>query len=276
MFITRYFSGICVLSLLAVLFLSLTLPAAAVPCDALEPNAPSSSVDLRPLFKAWELGPLHQGSRGTCSVFVVVGALEYATARKHHIGQRLSAEYLNWASNQVVGKAVDGGFFADLWKGFSAYGICPAQDMPYRDTFDPSLMPTEAAKKDAGRSLANGLRNHWIKPWDPNTGLTDAQVMAIKQVINRQWPVCGGFRWPKHPVWEDDVLEMASPENVFDGHSLLLVGYHDDPQQPGGGVFIFRNSNNDHPEGRMTYQYAAAYMNDAMWIDCQTEPHDSH
>lgn len=252
----------------AVLVLSHLL-AAAGPVNFSEPNTPPPHADLRPMFKTWDLGPLPQGSRGTCSVFAVVGALEFASARQHNAGQRFSVEYLNWASNQAVGQFVDGGFFADLWKGFSAYGICPAQEMPYRDRFDPNLKPGEEAKTQAGRFPADGLRIHWIKPWDPNTGLTDAQLTAIKQVMCRKWPVCGGFRWPKHPVWKDDVLEMASPENVFDGHSLLLVGYRDDPQQPGGGVLVFHNSNSDHPEGQMTYQYAAAYMNDAMWISSQ-------
>jgi hypothetical protein len=254
----------------AVLVLSHLL-AAAGPVNFSEPNVPPPLADLRPMFKTWELAPLPQGSRGTCSVFVVAGALEYASARHHHAGQRFSVEYLNWASNQVVGQCVDGGFFADLWKGFSAFGICPAPDMPYQDRFDPNLAPSEEARIHADRCLSDDLRNHWIKPWDINTGLTDAQLTAVKQVIGQGWPVCGGFRWPKHPVWKDDVLEMAPPENVFDGHSLLLVGYRDDPQQPGGGVFVFRNSNSDHSEGWMTYQYAAAYMNDAMWISTQPD-----
>lgn len=254
----------------AVLVLS-PLLAAASPVDNSEPNALPTRADLRPMFKTWDLGPLPQGRRGTCSVFAVVGALEFASARQHNAGQRFSVEYLNWASNQAVGQFADGGFFADLWKGFSVYGICPAQEMPYQDRFDPNMEPNEEARRRAARCLSDGLRHHWIKPWDPNTGLTEAQLTAIKQVICRKWPVCGGFRWPKHPVWRDDVLQMASPENVFDGHSLLLVGYRDDPQQPGGGVFVFHNSNADHPEGQMTYQYAAAYMNDAMWISSLTE-----
>ena len=113
-----------------------------------------------------------------------------------------------------------------------------------------------------------GLRLHWIKPWNPNTGLTEEQFIAIKHVLNKQWPVCGGFRWPKEPVqWKNDVLEMPPPEGVFDGHSVLIVGYRDDPEQPGGGVFLFRNSNNNGRDGYMTYEYARAYTNDAVWVD---------
>ena len=48
---------------------------------------------------------------------------------------------------------------------------------------------------------------------------------------------------------------------------MLLVGYRDDPSQPGGGVFLFRNTAGDFRDSLMTYQYAMTYMNDAVWID---------
>jgi C1A family cysteine protease len=63
------------------------------------------------------------------------------------------------------------------------------------------------------------------------------------------------------------VLEMPPTDGVYDGHSVLIVGWRDDPDQPGGGVFIFRNSSNNGRDGYMPYAYARAYMNDAVWID---------
>jgi len=65
---------------------------------------------------------------------------------------------------------------------------------------------------------------------------------------------------------------MAPPEGVFDGHSVLLIGYRDDPQQPGGGAFLLRNSNTDRDDGLMCYEYARAYLNDALWIDADKAP----
>jgi len=62
---------------------------------------------------------------------------------------------------------------------------------------------------------------------------------------------------------------MCPPEEVFDGHSVLLVGYRDDP--PGGGVFIFRNTNRGGRDGFMPYSYARAYMNDAVWIESKAQ-----
>jgi len=226
------------------------------------------NIDLRPTLEKWKLGPRVQGDRNICSVFTMVGALEYAMASKTHQGTQLSVEFLNWASNQVIGKMDDGGFFSDLWKGFRVYGVCPEEDMPYRNKFDAGLKPSQNAMDHARKLRKAGLRLHWIKPWNPKTGLKENEFLTVKRVLNRGWPVCGGFRWPKKPVrWKNDVLEMVPPDGVVDGHSVLIVGYRDNGEQPGGGVFIFRNSDNNGRDGYMTYEYARTYMNDAVWID---------
>ncbi len=229
-------------------------------------RAPPAEIDLRPMFEQWGLAVRPQGPRGTCSVFTVTGALEFARARRHGDGVPLSVEYLNWASNDAIHDATDGGFFSDLWKGFEAHGVCPDSDQPYAATFDPGLKPAEPATRHAAELRGDGYELHWIKPWDVTTGLTDAHLAEIKATLARRWPVCGGFRWPKAEQWNDGVLQFAPPEGVRDGHSVLLVGYRDDAHAPGGGTFVFRNSGNPKMDGRMTYEYAKAYMNDAAWI----------
>ncbi len=233
-------------------------------------GVPVSSIDLRPVFKNWGLDPRAQGARGTCSAFVVTGALEYALASQERRGTRLSVEFLNWASNRATGNREDGGYFSDLWKGFAAHGICPEEEMPYRADFNPDLRPGAKALQDAEPRRSAGLRLHWIKPWDVTTGLTEAHLLEMKRTLSRQWPVCAGLRWPKQERWQSDVLEMAPPEGVRDGHSVLLVGFRDDPKQPGGGVFLIRNSSKSARDGSMTYEYARAYTNDAVWIDHAT------
>lgn len=228
------------------------------------------SADLRPLFAQAGLSQRAQGARGTCSVFTVAGGMEYALFRSRGATTPLSVEFLNWASNAAIGQTADGGFFSDLWKGFEKYGICDEKDLAYADTFDPGFRPDdETLRKADGRRKA-GLRLHWIKPWDVNTGLTDAHLAEIKRVLAKGWPVCGGFRWPKKQHWTNGLLDMAPPEGVRDGHSVLLVGYRDDPAQPGGGLFLIRNSSNGPRDGAMSYEYVQAYMNDAAWIDADT------
>jgi hypothetical protein len=154
-----------------------------------------------------------------------------------------------------------------MWKGFSAYGICNESEMPYAKSFDAAREPSEEIRSGAKARLKLGLERHWIKEWDVKTGLTDEQLLGIRRKLRDGWPVCGGFRWPNHAAWNDGVLQMCDAGQVFDGHSVLLVGYRDDAKQAGGGVFIFRNTSSGGVDGMMTYEYARTYMNDALWID---------
>jgi hypothetical protein len=227
-----------------------------------------ASVDLRPVFDQRGLVRRTQGKRNTCSVFTVVGALEFAAARQQHHGERLSVEFLNWAANRIVGENRDGGFFSDLWRGYGVYGICPEKSMPYRARFDPALAPTPEALAEAKQCLALGLEHHWIKEWDVKTGLTEEQFSVVKRTLAQGWPVCAGLRWPSKPEWSHGVLQMCPADAVYDGHSVLLVGYRDNARQPGGGTFLFRNSSNGGRDGAMPYIYARTYMNDALWIEC--------
>jgi hypothetical protein len=234
------------------------------------PVGDPAPVDLRPRFQQWGLGTRRQGDRPTCSVFTVVGALEYAVASRQRQGTRLSVEFLNWAAHAAAARTADGGFFSELWAGYTTYGICPEEALPYQERYEAALQP-EAGALDAARRLQSlGLRLHWIKEWNPETGLTDAEFDAIRQALACEWPVCGGFRWPRQARWEDGVLQFCPPEEVYDGHSVLLVGYQDDPRQPGGGVFLIRNSSGDGRDGALPYAYVRAYMNDAAWVDLAT------
>lgn len=249
----------------------MSTPSPAIESAAVRADRLPTRVDLRETFERWGLSARRQGARGTCSVFTMAGALEYAFARARNRGARLSVEFLNWAAHTAVDRREDGGFFSEIWSGFEAYGICPESDCPYRSSFDADLRPDPAAidRGNAARTL--GLEFHWIKEWNVDTGLTAAELAEIRSVMANSWPVCGGFRWPKRAVWNDGMLQFCPPEDVFDGHSVLLVGYRDDPLLAGGGVFTIRNSGGDGSDGSLSYTYVAAYMNDAAWIGAQIE-----
>jgi hypothetical protein len=230
------------------------------------------SVDLRPELGALGLTPLSQGKRGTCSVFVMTQALEFAFAKKENQTRRFSAEYLNWASNRATNDKEDGGFFSDLWAGFVAHGIGLESAMPYAEKYDPAIEPSPAARKEAEPRRAAGLTLNWIKKWDPNRGLSDGELRRVLEVLATGRPVCGGFLWPKKAVWTKGVLQTCPRDQVFDGHSLLLVGYRNDATQPGGGLLLVRNSGGSDRDGCLTYEYAKAYMNDAAWIGAGQAP----
>lgn len=259
----------CLVSVLSCLSL---FPGTATANDATPVSVPVSAelpaaTDLRPEFEQWGLAPRNQGSRPTCSVFTIASALEFAVARRQNRGERLSVEFLNWAANQTRRGNRDGGFFSDMWRGFAAHGICTEIQMPYQPEFDATKTPEAEVLGAAKARLALELQLHWIKRWNVKTGLNGEKFLALKRTLHRGWPVGGGLRWPQREVWKSDVLQMCPPEEVFDGHSVLLVGYRDDPEQAGGGVFIFRNTNRGGRDGFMPYAYAQAYMNDAVWIE---------
>jgi hypothetical protein len=252
------------------------MPAPAIRNDPRAEAAPApgeasslpTAVDLRPAFAEWGLQARSQGRRGTCSVFTMAGALEYAAAKQGR-PTRLSVEFLNWAAHRAVQRRADGGFFSELWKGYQVYGICPEETLPYRADYEADLQPGPAVLERARELQSLKVELHWIKEWNVKTGLAPDQLDGIKRTLARGWPVCGGFRWPKQERWNEGVLEMCGPEAVFDGHSLLLVGYRDDPHWPGGGAFLIRNSGGNSRDGCLPYAYAQAYMNDAAWVGCE-------
>jgi len=256
--------------LLTLLSLVLLPVAQAAEPGEIVTNLPAA-VDLRPMFQKWGLPLRSQGGRGTCSVFALTGALEYALASRQQTGTVMSVEFLNWASNQATSNSADGGFFSDLWAGYEHYGICPESDLPYSKIFNPNLHPDKAALQQAKETAGANLQLHWIKPWNVNTGLTEEQFLQIKRTLSRGWPVCGGFRWPKHEAWQNEILQMVPASEVFDGHSVLLVGFKEDASQPGGGVFLIRNSGGGAHDGALPYDYVRAYMNDGAWIQPASE-----
>jgi len=223
-------------------------------------------VDLSPQFDRWELPRRSQEKRLTCSVFTVVGTLEFTRAKHGKKTGYLSVEYANWAKNQVMSTSTDGGFFKNIWRGIQRHGICVENTYPYKSEFDMQAKPDETARKNATEFFDVPTSIHWIKQWDPKTGLEDSQFLEIKKALHEGWPVCVGLRWPHKAVRKDDVLLSVPEEDVFDGHSVLFVGYQDDEQVEGGGYFIIRNTNNPGQNEKMSYRYAMNYANDAIFF----------
>ncbi len=194
---------------------------------------------------------MRQGERGTCSVFTTNSALEFAISRRTGKGVRLSVEYLNWAANQATGHPTDGQFFHNCLAGFDKLGVCYAADMPYAATFDAKRVPSEKAKADARRLHAlatKALRVHWINPLKPKPGLTDVHLHEIKAVLAIGYPVAAGSE-----------------------HSRLLVGYRDDPKQPGGGAFFTKDSGTGGYE-EVTYEFVKTKVGDVFWVETLAKP----
>jgi C1A family cysteine protease len=214
--------------------------AIALGADTLPPQ-----VDLRPEFVKFGLKPRSQGNRNTCSVFTTTAALEFAYSKHLSRGVPLSPEYLNWACNQTnkFEPADRGQFFHDLLKGFEQHGICPEAEMPYQPKFDPTIKPSPQAREAAKEFPKKKLTVHWVNPWKKEQGLTDHQLHEIKSVLARGYPVAAGS-----------------------DHSRLLVGYNDDPNRPGGGTFITKDSGSGKFDS-VTYEFAKTKIGDVFWVE---------
>ncbi len=206
-----------------------------------KPDAPPvTMVDFRPQMTKWGLRLKQQGARNTCAVFALSGALEFALAKQLDRGVRLSEEYLNWSANVANGDGRDGATFPALVDGFNRWGICRESLMPYRASQSNFIPPSEAALSDAKNIWNIGFQRHWITRGQRMT-LTD--LAEVKKVMRNGFPVCGEAE-----------------------HCLLLIGFNDDPRQPGGGTFLTRNCATVRYE-TMSYAEAAQKFYSLLWIE---------
>lgn len=206
------------------------------------PGVLPKSVDLRPAFEKLELRQRAQGQRGTCSVFTTVEAVEFAHAKAAGEGSALSIEFANWAANAVTKQDDDGDFFYNIIKGLEQYGICPDATMPYAESFSAETRPTDDALQQAREFQSETkLEFHWIRKWSRKPGLSDENILAVKKVLATGVPVCAGS-----------------------SHSVLFVGYDDEPSLAGGGRFLIADSN--LVEKDIDYEAAKARFNDVFWV----------
>jgi len=228
-----------------------------------------SKVSLVSEFLQLGLTPRAQGARDTCSLFAITALAEFeyakGTAGPH---PRLSEEFLIWAGKEVCGKKREQAMFYEAAHGLDTFGICSAELMPYTDKSGAERKPSDAALADAkGRSARWSVQ--WIRRWDTRRPLGDTALRALKEALASGHPVACGLRWPKS-LRGHELLEVPEAEQVYDGHSIAIVGYEDDARKNGGGVFLFRNSAGkdwgDNGYGVMSYAYIRAYANDALWL----------
>ena len=208
-----------------------------------------SAVDLRDELTRLGLPPRAQGARGTCSIFTTCEAFEFALAKKRGVAQRLSPEFLNWSASQAAGAPSDGNFFHNALAGFERFGICGEDALPYGASYDAALTPSAEALARAAALLVesrDALSLRWIVPWQAaRFGVDEAQFAEIKSVLARGFPVAAGS-----------------------GHSRLLVGYRDDANAAGGGVFLTEDSALARFD-EVTYEFVRTQVADVFWIEAR-------
>ena len=232
--------------------------------------ADAAKATILPEWQRLELTPGVQGGRPNCSLFAITGLANFEWLRNEPTPPvRFSEEYLLWAATRFSESKDDGAMFYEAILGLNAYGICRSDLMPYVAKLDPARKPSEEAAKDAA-GRGHRWKVHWIRRWDVTLPMTDAELAGIKQTIKSGHPVACGLRWPKKGT-EERLMEPPAPDDVMDGHSIVFVAYEDNASLPGGGAFLFRNSRGpkwgENGYSHMSYAYARAYANDAVWLE---------
>ena len=185
----------------------------------------------------------------------------------------LSEEFLNYAGNHASGQYGDGGFFTELDLGYEKYGVATEAEVPYQPSFDANLVVNAAtlAKADQLERLQFGT----IKSWDNTRGATEAELQSVMTALNFGNPVAVGLLWPLAGaeflgVAGLQVMKVpATRDDVFDGHSVVLVGYKKSNLFAGGGYVILRNSwgsgFGDGGYALMPFDYLKKYANDFVY-----------
>lgn len=206
-----------------------------------------TGVDLRSRFRELDLWVKAQGRRPSCSVFAVVGALEFQIATMAEKPVRLSEEYLLWATRQSLGQARRGGVGegADADAGFAlmevvqalrTWGIPPAERVPNLVVGSLSRQEEPPAEVIAEARGALSVAAYQVPGRTP-----DDAVANLVHLLNGGVPVVIGLRWPPARALRRGILLRRQTPREGYSHAVTLVGYRAS-EEPGEVEFIFRNS----------------------------------
>lgn len=231
-----------------------------------------------------------QGRRPSCAIFAVVSAFEYQNAKATGFTQKLSEEYLIWATRRITGQAPlpstvpegipinssgapaleippkDLGYtLSEVVSGLRAYGIAAAFEMPNR----PYSNAPGKAEPDEG--IVTSARSRRLVNILPVPGRQNSAILAnIIHALNHGYPVPVGLRWPnERSIRAGNLRDQTPMEDA--GHAVTIVGY----VCPNGSItdtdFIFKNSWGVNwginGYGRASWSYLEKNLGDAIVLD---------
>lgn len=194
-------------------------------------------LDLRPLYRDMGLFTKDQGRRPSCTIFALISALEFEQGRVSGLAERLSEEFLIWATLQMhPGIPLDSAFnFGEVFAALQTYGVPTHADMP--NTFGKSMgdiHPSEAVIASAAER--RGAVPVWFRADDPYL------IERLVSVLNQEKPVVIGVRWPNWRTLNRTFLLSGQKPMEDAAHAVTLVGYRNPTGDPEATTFIFRNS----------------------------------
>jgi hypothetical protein len=180
-----------------------------------------------------------QGMRGTCVAHAGVAVREFLLGEASTEGD-LSEQFLYWACKQRDGYAGSGTWIRVAMASLREAGVCVEQVWPYNpnpvaNNEGQGPPPDEADDDAEAYKIESSMQQEprWV------TNLKEA--LAADKPVAFAVPV---FRyWQTRPVRDTGDIRMPLPaDQHLGGHAMCMVGFEDDPEVPGGGFFLVRNS----------------------------------
>jgi hypothetical protein len=243
--------------------------------------APVVNVDLREEFRALDLVAKNQGRRPSCSVFAVVSALEIQRAKLTGTVEKLSEEYLVWATRRQLGLTVgdtsrvhegddvgdrDAGYaLGEVLAALRAYGIPLQAAMP--NTY--GLAQAEiSSPPDHVIAEAQNRRDVFLHRVTGRT--TEAQIDNLLHALAEGVPVVVGMRWPHSRTLRQPLLSEQAPVPGY-AHAVTIVGCYSETGRKEDLRFIFRNSWGIRwgvgGHGFVTYDYLRRHLLEAVVLE---------
>lgn len=212
---------------------------------------PQIRVDLRPHFREFELVARSQGRRPSCAVFAVVSALEFQRAIHTGRVEKLSEEYLLWATRRQLGLATnrpdtspdpdtddgDTGYtLREVLSALRSYGIARQEDMP--NTFGT---PQATVREPPPEILSDALGRREVFAHQIPGRTPEARIDNLLNALAEGVPVIAALRWPPHRTLRHPLLDAQQPlPNYY--HAVTIVGCYSESGRKEDLRFIFKNS----------------------------------
>lgn len=212
-----------------------------------------------------------QGGRGTCVGFGTVALREYLIDFR----EELSEQFMYWACKEIDGSPGPGTYLSTAQVALDEFGICEEYIWPYnpmQEDDEGQGPPPDGAITNAQDYRLSGTRN--VQP----DLISNYKNILAGNDTEEPLPITFGTlvfgSWLDSPETNrTGKITMPYPdEGYLGGHAWCVVGYVDNPDVPGGGYLIVRNSWGDSwacesPEApgyaMMPYAYAKEYAIEA-------------
>lgn len=181
-----------------------------------------SGVDMRPRFKELEFFVKDQGRRPSCAVFAVVSALELQNAEIAGRAEKLSEEYLIWATLQMTGSRArialdeegvgvidDAGFsLLEVLQALGRFGI------PTQDALPNHLGPEAATVAMPQELIEEAKARRSVVAYAVPGRDSGEMARNIIHVLNNGVPVILAMKWPHSRAAQGGLLSSQEPSRT--------------------------------------------------------------